>query len=351
VQSAIVHAVRQRLPDHLPSDPVARGQIIERIYNDVARGITRTPGGGWPWSNSSSITYDERSASPRRDYGEGLVTPNQPARGSATPPAPNPALTAAPARMLQQHGAVIRPAAQESGIPAQVIAAVIAPESGGDAGIASPTSPASGRQSFGLMQIEPPTFAEVARRLGEPGDIRDPRANVRVGSAYLAQLLQQYQGNYTLALAAYNWGQRHVDRILTQVSAGAPRSELLARMPASTQAYLATIGNSLGGWDASGRSFIGLTGQQPTPNQQPGDVSRNVAQTSPSPEHAAQMEGLLNQMERTARLHILSITDFPSRQRAKDAILEEAERTLRREWSPYAQWGVAALRARLNSIR
>lgn len=67
----------------------------------------------------------------------------------------------------------------------------------------------------GLMQIMPATGAQVARRIGEPhrrADLYEVEHNVLLGSAYYKQLLDRYNGNRVLALAAYNAGPHRVDR-------------------------------------------------------------------------------------------------------------------------------------------
>ena len=46
------------------------------------------------------------------------------------------------------------------------------------------------------------------RRLGN-----DPRYNARLGTAYLARLLDRYDGSYVLATAAYNAGPGRVERV------------------------------------------------------------------------------------------------------------------------------------------
>jgi len=66
----------------------------------------------------------------------------------------------------------------------------------------------------GLMQVLPHTANLVAK--GMPAshrpknDLDHPEANMALGTAYLAQMLQEFQGNLTLALAAYNAGPHNV---------------------------------------------------------------------------------------------------------------------------------------------
>jgi soluble lytic murein transglycosylase len=65
----------------------------------------------------------------------------------------------------------------------------------------------SGSGARGMMQLMPATAQGVARRAGLGwGSLEDPDFNMRVGSAYLGQLVDQFSGSYVLATAAYNAG-------------------------------------------------------------------------------------------------------------------------------------------------
>ncbi|MBV8681996.1 MAG: lytic transglycosylase domain-containing protein [Caulobacteraceae bacterium] len=65
----------------------------------------------------------------------------------------------------------------------------------------------SGAGARGMMQLMPATAEGVARRNGLGwGRLDDPDFNMRVGSAYLGQLVSQFSGSYVLAAAAYNAG-------------------------------------------------------------------------------------------------------------------------------------------------
>lgn len=75
----------------------------------------------------------------------------------------------------------------------------------------------SDRGAVGLMQLLPETAKGIALRTGGSrfrlADLYEPEINVRYGSWYLRYLLDKYRDE-ELALAAYNAGQRNVDRWL-----------------------------------------------------------------------------------------------------------------------------------------
>lgn len=58
--------------------------------------------------------------------------------------------------------------------------------------------------SYGLMQLMYPTAMGYSNL--EPEELFDPNQNVRIGTAYLANLLKKYKGNIAMALAHYNGG-------------------------------------------------------------------------------------------------------------------------------------------------
>ena len=70
--------------------------------------------------------------------------------------------------------------------------------------------------ALGLMQLLPSTGKELAGKMGIPwkGDdtLFDPTINVQLGTAYLRELADRYDGNVSTALAAYNWGPGRIDR-------------------------------------------------------------------------------------------------------------------------------------------
>lgn len=67
----------------------------------------------------------------------------------------------------------------------------------------------------GLMQILPSTGKLMAKELFIPKpNLHDPVQNVKIGSAYLANLRDYFEGNMPLALSAYNVGPARIRRLL-----------------------------------------------------------------------------------------------------------------------------------------
>ena len=70
----------------------------------------------------------------------------------------------------------------------------------------------------GLMQLMPPTATQVAKKLGVPPAIpsltADAAHNMRLGTAYLREVLDRFDGALPLAVAAYNAGPHRVDQWL-----------------------------------------------------------------------------------------------------------------------------------------
>jgi soluble lytic murein transglycosylase len=67
----------------------------------------------------------------------------------------------------------------------------------------------SGPGALGLMQLMPATASVLARRLGfsyAAGRLREAEYNLRLGGAYLGQLVATFGGSYPMAAAAYNAG-------------------------------------------------------------------------------------------------------------------------------------------------
>jgi murein DD-endopeptidase MepM/ murein hydrolase activator NlpD len=83
----------------------------------------------------------------------------------------------------------------ESGVPADVLAAIMEIESGGNPDAVSPAG------AVGLMQVMPQFHSYRAYKYGN-GDLRDPYVNVRVAAEILAENYATY-GDWDKAAAAY----------------------------------------------------------------------------------------------------------------------------------------------------
>ncbi len=92
-------------------------------------------------------------------------------------------------------------ASANNGVEPALINAVVMAESAGNPGAVS----TAGAQ--GLMQIMPATAASCG-----VSDAFDPVQNVECGTRYLHSLLERYNNNVELAVAAYNAGPGAVDQ-------------------------------------------------------------------------------------------------------------------------------------------
>jgi soluble lytic murein transglycosylase len=107
-----------------------------------------------------------------------------------------------------RHEDVIRQQADEKGVDAALIAAVIYSESK----FSDQTSSAGAR---GLMQITPEAAQFIEQQSGgttfKLSDLSDPELNIRYGTFLLRELLDRYEGDEAAALAAYNAGPGNAD--------------------------------------------------------------------------------------------------------------------------------------------
>jgi peptidoglycan lytic transglycosylase len=107
-----------------------------------------------------------------------------------------------------RHEDVIRQQADEKGVDAALIAAVIYSESK----FSDQTSSAGAR---GLMQITPEAADTIAKNSNatsfELKDLGNPEINIRYGTFLLRELLDRYDGDEAAALAAYNAGPGNAD--------------------------------------------------------------------------------------------------------------------------------------------
>ena len=70
--------------------------------------------------------------------------------------------------------------------------------------------------AMGLMQLMPGTARETARKNGvgyqKAWLVSRPEYNIKLGSSYIRAMVERYDGNYAMALAAYNAGPARVEQ-------------------------------------------------------------------------------------------------------------------------------------------
>lgn len=93
-----------------------------------------------------------------------------------------------------------------------LVDSVIKQESAGQVDAVSP------KGALGIMQLMPDTARQMAQELGVNFNLgrltRDADYNKQLGSAFLSKLLERYDGEQALAVAAYNAGPARVDEWL-----------------------------------------------------------------------------------------------------------------------------------------
>jgi len=133
---------------------------------------------------------------------------------------------------------IIREQAAAKRLDPALIAAVIYAESKFE-----PRPSAAGAE--GLMQILPATAYYLAHLSGgyrfTASDLATPRINLAYGSYYLRYLLDRYEGNEMLALAAYNAGMTNVDSWLARAGADGKRLTVGAIPFAETREYVRRV--------------------------------------------------------------------------------------------------------------
>jgi soluble lytic murein transglycosylase len=97
----------------------------------------------------------------------------------------------------------------------------------------------------GLMQILPATAYYLAHLSGgyrfTAGDLATPKINLAYGSYYLRYLLDHYDGNEMLALAAYNAGATNVDEWVARAHADGGRLTVNAIPFPETREYVRRV--------------------------------------------------------------------------------------------------------------
>jgi len=139
-------------------------------------------------------------------------------------------------------------AAEERGLDPLLVAAVIRQESAFDPDIESSAG------ALGLMQVMPATGRQLARTLGpadfDRGSLETPEINLHLGTFYLAELSERYEGTLALVLSAYNAGPTRANRWRGFPEMSDPL-HFVERIPfAETRDYVKKIRRNIAVYDA-----------------------------------------------------------------------------------------------------
>lgn len=128
---------------------------------------------------------------------------------------------------------------KEYGLEKSLVYSIIKAESGFDPQAISP------RNAKGLMQIMDSTGEWAAEKIKikdfESSMLLEPETNIRIGCWYIAKLLNQYNQNEELALAAYNAGSGNISKWLKDTNIS-KNGKTLDRIPfEETKNYIAKV--------------------------------------------------------------------------------------------------------------
>jgi len=126
--------------------------------------------------------------------------PGRPGAAGSLPPQPQPPSLRNAPEVIVRFVTLVAPEYQ---LAPQLVLAFMATESNFDASAVSP------KNAQGLMQLIPGTAARFGVR-----NVFDPVQNIRGGMAYLRWLMAYFEGDVRLVAAAYNAGERAVERYL-----------------------------------------------------------------------------------------------------------------------------------------
>jgi soluble lytic murein transglycosylase-like protein len=165
------------------------GDILEGMFDmEMAKHISRSSGLG-----VGEMLY-------RQMTGEKLSPQAGKVSQGARPPMARASADTVSQR-VGKFGEMIQEAADQHELDTNLLKAVIATESGGNA------AAASNKDAKGLMQLIDSTAADMGVK-----DVWNPRENILGGAKYLRQLLDRFDGNLALALASYNAGPAAVEK-------------------------------------------------------------------------------------------------------------------------------------------
>ena len=148
--------------------------------------------------------------------------------------------------MLQQYPIkyqnLVEKHAKKYDLDKYLVYAVIKTESGFDQYAVSKAG------AYGLMQLQTETASDGAKKLKMdvtlPDDLYEPDINIHIGTYYLSWLLDKYDGDISLAVAAYNGGIGNVDSWLKDDRYSDGKGGLASIPFAETRGYVEGVNSS-----------------------------------------------------------------------------------------------------------
>jgi soluble lytic murein transglycosylase len=139
---------------------------------------------------------------------------------------------------------LVRREAAEWGVDPLMLAAIIRQESAFKSDIVSRAG------AIGLMQVMPPTGAQLARAHGprpfHEGTLARPEVNLHLGAAFFVEMSARYDNDLPLVLSAYNAGPTRANRWRNYPEAADPL-RFTERIPFDeTRGYVKSVRRNLG---------------------------------------------------------------------------------------------------------
>lgn len=186
----ILNYFDQALVDSVRAQAAARAQEASQAQTAAQAQETETSGTSFSdvlGQAAESYTQSNTSAGYTASYTDTAASTGATASAGA----------AAPADL----SSIFEEAANTFGVSVNLLQSIAKAESNFNANAVSSAG------AVGIMQLMPATAAALGVT-----DSRDAYQNIMGGAKYIAQLLQKYSGNISLALAAYNAGSANVDK-------------------------------------------------------------------------------------------------------------------------------------------
>lgn len=191
-------------------------QLIQEI-EQIIEEISQMQGGSSPSTSPSPLSGGDDPVSPaagRVLTMSGGTNPTSPADST------NPTSAAASGNstlgpgfppQLEPYRQDIENASEQTGVPANLLAAQILQESGGNPNATSTN--VNGLTDQGLLQVDPATFASLQQQYPQlqGQNLSNPATNILAAAYYMKDLGQQFGGNWSEALRGYNSGPSQVD--------------------------------------------------------------------------------------------------------------------------------------------